>query len=62
VDRHTVQRRLRKIEERLGRLLHTCLAELEVALRLQELGETADADRLPDAELGASSNGAPHRD
>ena len=28
VDRHTVQRRLRKVEEALGRLLHTCHAEL----------------------------------
>lgn len=37
VDRHTVQRRLRKAEEALGRLLHTCHAELEVALALDEL-------------------------
>jgi hypothetical protein len=37
VDRHTVQRRLRKVEEALGRLLHTCHAELAVALRLEEL-------------------------
>jgi PucR-like helix-turn-helix protein/diguanylate cyclase with GGDEF domain len=37
VDRHTVQRRLRKVEETLGRLLHACHAELEVALRLEEL-------------------------
>jgi PucR C-terminal helix-turn-helix domain/GGDEF-like domain len=40
VDRHTVQRRLQSIETRLGRLLHTCQAELEVALRLEALGET----------------------
>ncbi len=39
VDRHTVQRRLRKVEEALGRLLHSCHAELAVALRLEELGE-----------------------
>jgi hypothetical protein len=39
VDRHTVQRRLRKVEEALGRLLHTCHAELEVALVLDELEE-----------------------
>ncbi len=38
VDRHTVQRRLHAIEERLGRLLNTCQPELEVALRLEELG------------------------
>jgi sugar diacid utilization regulator len=37
VDRHTVQRRLRKVEEALGRLLHTCHAELQVALSLEEL-------------------------
>ena len=41
VDRHTVERRLQKIEERLGRLLPSCQAELEVALRLHELGVTA---------------------
>jgi hypothetical protein len=39
VDRHTVERRLHTIEKRLGRLLHTCHAELEVALRLDELDE-----------------------
>src|SRR5262249_14368679 len=39
VDRHTVQRRLRKVEEALGRLLHSCHAEIEVALRLEELEE-----------------------
>ncbi len=37
VDRHTVQRHLRKVEEALGRLLHTCHAEVEVALSLEEL-------------------------
>jgi hypothetical protein len=39
VDRHTVQRRLRKVEEALGRLLHTCHAELEVALVVEELDD-----------------------
>lgn len=38
VDRHTVERRLHKIEERLGRLLPACQTELEVALRLHDLG------------------------
>lgn len=38
VDRHTVERRLHAIEKRLGRLLHTCHAELEVALAVEELG------------------------
>lgn len=37
VDRHTVQRRLRKVEEALDRTLHTCHAELQVALSLEEL-------------------------
>jgi hypothetical protein len=38
VDRHTVERRLHSIETRLGRQLHACRAELEVALSLEELG------------------------
>jgi hypothetical protein len=42
-DRHTVERRLQSIEKRLGRLLHTCEAELNVALRLHELGVVACA-------------------
>lgn len=41
VDRHTVQRRLRKVEEALGRLLHTCHAEIEVALSLEQLDDEA---------------------
>ena len=47
VDRHTVQRRLRKVEEALGRLLHTCHAELEVALVLEELDVEAARPSLP---------------
>jgi hypothetical protein len=47
VDRHTVERRLHTIETRLGRLLHTCHAELEVALRLEELGDTPNSDNTP---------------
>lgn len=37
VNRHTVRRRLQKVEEALGRLLPVCHAELEVVLRLEEL-------------------------
>jgi hypothetical protein len=37
VDRHTVERRLHTIETKLGRALHTCHAELEVALRIEDL-------------------------
>jgi hypothetical protein len=44
VDRHTVQRRLRKVEEALGRLLPDCHAELVVALSLEELEAEADGD------------------
>jgi PucR C-terminal helix-turn-helix domain/GGDEF-like domain len=46
VDRHTVQRRLRKVEEALGRLLPDCHAELVVALSLEELEAEADLDGL----------------
>jgi hypothetical protein len=45
VDRHTVERRLHRIEKSLGRALHTCQAELEVALRLEALGDDAQDDR-----------------
>jgi DNA-binding PucR family transcriptional regulator len=51
VDRHTVERRLHSIETRLGRLLHTCHAELEVALRLEELGDADDAAGAQSAPL-----------
>ena len=42
IDRHTVQRRLRKVEEALGRLLPSCHAELEVALSLEELDNSTN--------------------
>ena len=41
VARHTVENRLRAVEQSVGRSLQTCLAELEVALRLEELGGAA---------------------
>lgn len=50
VDRHTVQRRLRKVEEALDRLLHTCHAELAVALSLEELD--APMPQSGDAAMG----------
>lgn len=37
IDRHTVESRLRTAEELLGRALPTCLPELDIALRLEEL-------------------------
>jgi hypothetical protein len=46
VDRHTVRRRLRTIEEALGRLIPSCRAELEVALRLEELGVAISCEQL----------------
>jgi hypothetical protein len=41
VDRHTVGRRLHTVEQAIGRLIPTCRAELEIALRLEELGHGA---------------------
>jgi hypothetical protein len=49
VARHTVERRLRSIEERLGQRLRTRQAELEVALRLEELGDRPNVQDAPDA-------------
>lgn len=50
VDRHTVQRRLRKVEQALGRLLPECHAELVVALELEELEAGAEQDERRPAE------------
>ncbi len=62
VARNTVESRLREIEERLGRPLSTCAAQLEVALRLEALGNPPDADKpelptadRPDAPKGRST-------
>jgi hypothetical protein len=46
VVRNTVESRLREIEERLGRPLHTCSAQLEVALRLDALSDANGAEKL----------------
>jgi hypothetical protein len=43
VNRHTVERRLRRVEERIGRTIQECAAELELALRIEELGLGADS-------------------
>jgi hypothetical protein len=45
VSRQTVVNRLRSIEERLSRPLTTCLAEIDAALRLEELGFSASQSR-----------------
>jgi PucR C-terminal helix-turn-helix domain/GGDEF-like domain len=42
VTRQTVENHLRAIEKALGRPIHTCPAELDIALRLEELGESPD--------------------
>jgi hypothetical protein len=44
VDRHTVQRRLRKVEEALGRLLNDCHLKLELALELEKVNGTRSPD------------------
>jgi hypothetical protein len=44
VVRNTVESRLREIEGRLGRPLHTCSPQLEVALRVEALNDTAGTD------------------
>lgn len=43
VSRQTVNSRLRAIEERIGRPLDACTAELETALRLRDLRRLAAA-------------------
>jgi hypothetical protein len=46
VARHTIENRLRTVEQALGRSLQTCLPELEVALRLDELDGLAIGETL----------------
>jgi PucR C-terminal helix-turn-helix domain/GGDEF-like domain len=43
VSRQTVGNRLRVIEEKLGRTLESCGPEIEVALRLERIGDVGDA-------------------
>jgi hypothetical protein len=47
VARHTVESRIRKAEKLLGRLLPACMAEIDVALRLEELGCFVSPENLP---------------
>jgi hypothetical protein len=47
VDRQTVRRRLRRVEELLGRNLDRCRVELEVALRVEERGVPHGATPAP---------------
>jgi DNA-binding Lrp family transcriptional regulator len=47
VVRKTVENRLRTIEERLGRTLHSCAPELEVALQINELATAPQPPEIP---------------
>jgi hypothetical protein len=47
IDRHTVESHLRTAEELLGRTLPTCLPELDVALRLEELDRAMTVTSIP---------------
>lgn len=53
VVRRTVENRLHEIEDILGRPLHTCLAGLETALRLEELGYAVKDDDESSMERAA---------
>jgi hypothetical protein len=55
VDRHTVQRRLRKVEELLGRLLDDCYVVLEVGLGLEEIDSQEPLLPTPPALTGQSA-------
>jgi PucR C-terminal helix-turn-helix domain len=54
VARKTVESRLRTIEERLGRSLHPCPVELEVALRLDELSSLTVTNTPTFSEIPSS--------
>ena len=47
IDRHTVTNRLRSIEERLGRPLDLCSADVEAALKLEGFNQTGPLEPLP---------------
>jgi hypothetical protein len=55
VTRHTVENRLRTIEEKLGQTLRTRQAELEVALRLEELVDGGARARVETVPVSAAS-------
>jgi DNA-binding PucR family transcriptional regulator len=53
VVRHTVESRVRAVEQILDKGLNTCLSELEVALRLHELlSDRNEVQRAKAASLG----------
>jgi hypothetical protein len=47
VARHTVERRLRSVEKKLGQTLNTCSAQLQVALDAEELVTFSSQERQP---------------
>lgn len=49
VDRHTVSNRLRGIEDRIGRPVASCITEIGLALRLEQLGLLSGTDPKPPA-------------
>jgi hypothetical protein len=46
-SRHTVERHLRKVEERLGQPLDTCNVQLQVALRAEDLAGSSEVSQMP---------------
>ena len=48
MNRHTVENRLTTAQQHLGRELDSCLVELEVALRLEELGSADEQSPPPE--------------
>lgn len=57
VKRHTLRRRLDSVEELLGRTLDNCAAELELALRLEEL-LPSPSSQYPEGEGDSTSPGS----
>jgi PucR-like helix-turn-helix protein/diguanylate cyclase with GGDEF domain len=53
---HTVGSRLRRTEELLDRPLHTCLGELDVALRLTELAADDESNTEPTNMVGVTDH------
>ena len=54
VNRQTVQRRLRRVEQRLGLHLSACKAELEIALDLEQVDPSSREMRTAEAESAPS--------
>lgn len=59
VDRRTVSYRLRTVQERVGYMLHARMAELELALRLHELLESAEHTQTIIGQVGVTEGDKP---